>query len=228
MGTMSQLPVGKPLQVTFGVVRNVGLINVCVTMHDASERVVASGKTSVQTNASSANRVLTGSLNIVNVPTTISSATRYELESTLAYKEEHYYWDTNATTVPNQLSQLTALLNITLQESTRTIGYTWGASALGLSNCAGQAMLATFTVMSTSISTALAPRGLAGSMPAGGSLDGGPLQAGAIITAPVVLIAVTGGASAALMAGSGTLIGQVSESRGQAAGAVATDIMRPK
>ncbi|MGB0386420.1 MAG: hypothetical protein ACPGWR_16540, partial [Ardenticatenaceae bacterium] len=120
-----------------------------------------------------------------------------------------------------------------------------------VSAMAGQAMLDTFSVISTSISTAMAPLNYAGSMPAGGVLGGGPLQAGASLAGAAVtggtslaataakaavtgganiagtaaLAGVTGGGRAALMAGGGALIGQVSQRGGQMAGEVATGMM---
>ena len=94
-----------------------------------------------------------------------------------------------------------------------------------VSAMAAKAMTDTFSVISTSISTAMAPLNYAGRMPQGGVLGGGPLQAGANVAATAALAAATGGASAALMAGGGAMIGQVSEGGGQAVGALATGMM---
>ncbi len=119
-----------------------------------------------------------------------------------------------------------------------------------ISAMAGKAMLDTFSVISTSISTAMAPLNYAGQMPQGGMLGGGPLQAGANLAGTAALAAVTGpaalasaggavlgtaalagatgGSRAALMAGAGAIAGQVSQKGGQVAGGVAMGMMGEK
>jgi hypothetical protein len=145
-GQVPQDPPAAPIHVTFGSVRSGGIVGVQASFFTAGNSTCARGTAVADSPSSPVQHIVKGSVTLIDEPVAITSGTRYVHKRILTYDPDSGLYAWQLAPAPKAVKSnvgicnpgqtgLCELVDITLRESARSIGYTWRASGHILPEC---------------------------------------------------------------------------------------------
>ncbi|WP_444930910.1 hypothetical protein ACJJIF_03755 [Microbulbifer sp. SSSA002] len=141
------MSLAQPIVVNFGSIINKAPVSISVSCFDSGGSVVATGEYKGVIDCSE--RLGSLIFSAQNMPVTIDESTAYKHYCKLAYSDGHYLWQSDIS-APSAIktdldasSKPSGLVDITLQQANASVGYSWRASSLSVTDCSSGNTLST-------------------------------------------------------------------------------------
>jgi hypothetical protein len=142
-GAVSPATVRSDLTVSFGCVRNNGPIRIAAALYDAHQNVMAEGSTVGSHQGAVSNRIVTVPVSMTTEAVKVTSQTRFVHAATLTCDGNQYAWSTrqpHPTDLPRLgtaagVPAVTRWIQLTIEQSSQSLGYVWAATNQGLQSC---------------------------------------------------------------------------------------------
>lgn len=146
-GPVAPVPPAAPIEAVFPSVRTDAPIELRGRLYDASGALASGGSVVIADARPDSGGTLSAAIPVVDRPVAVSADTRYELRRTLAFDADRgtYGWGPGVPSAAGKHSldctpgqgRLCQLVGITLQQATRSLGYTWRTTDAGVPECGG-------------------------------------------------------------------------------------------